>query len=140
MARRSPSPRPLIVLATHRPLWSRGPHGDDERGWGGWLAPALSALGVDLLLAGHDHDYERMAPTAGGLICVVSGGAGTWTAPLPGLSRRPQRADRPTSLRFSGRPHTLSLEITGEALTLTAWATPREGVSERLDSVVVRSR
>ena len=135
-----PRPAPLVLLATHRPLWSRGPHGDDERGWGAWLAPALDALGVDLLLAGHDHDYERMAPTPGGVTCVVSGGAGTWRAPLPGLSRRPDRPDRPASLVFSARPHSLSLEVRASSLTLEAWATPREGVSELIDSVVVEGR
>ncbi|MEJ2668295.1 MAG: metallophosphoesterase [Deinococcales bacterium] len=43
----------------HHPRFSSGPHGNDER-----MAPiwaALQAGGVDVVLSGHDHDYERFA-------------------------------------------------------------------------------
>ena len=44
----------------HQPRFSSGQHGNDRT-----LAPmwnALYAAGADLVLAGHDHDYERFTP------------------------------------------------------------------------------
>jgi hypothetical protein len=44
----------------HRPRFSSGPHGDDARMNDVYVA--LHAAGVDVVLAGHDHVYERLAP------------------------------------------------------------------------------
>jgi calcineurin-like phosphoesterase family protein len=44
----------------HHPRFSSGPHGDEQA-----VAPlwrALFAAGADVVLNGHDHDYERFAP------------------------------------------------------------------------------
>ena len=44
----------------HKPRWSSGEHGSDDD-----VAPfwdALYAAGADLVVNGHDHDYERFAP------------------------------------------------------------------------------
>ena len=44
----------------HHPRWSSGEHGDDRT-----VAPlwqALYAAGADVVVNGHDHDYERFAP------------------------------------------------------------------------------
>lgn len=44
----------------HHPVFSSGPHGNDAR-----MRDALAALhaaGADILLVGHDHVYERLAP------------------------------------------------------------------------------
>lgn len=44
----------------HRPRFSSGRHGEDAG-----LVPVweiLHAAGVDVVLSGHDHDYERFAP------------------------------------------------------------------------------
>lgn len=50
----------LCTLAFfHHPRFSSGPHGNDEA-----MAPiwrALQSGGVDIVLSGHDHDYERFA-------------------------------------------------------------------------------
>jgi hypothetical protein len=46
----------------HHPRWSDGEHGDD-----GEVAPFVQALyeaGADVVLNGHDHDYERFVPRA----------------------------------------------------------------------------
>ena len=135
----------------HRPVWSRGPHGSDERGWAPWLVPALEALGVKLFVAGHDHNYERMTPSRGvgserhahpkGVRYLTTGGAATVTAPLPSLNKRPQQAhERALSERFSGAPHSLSLTVEVEGVRVEAWATPREGVSVLMDDVWVGER
>ena len=140
-----------VIWLQHRPVWSRGPHGSDERGWAEWLVPSLERLGVQLLLAGHDHNYERMEPTRGvgaarrsdpeGTLYITSGGAGSVTAPLPDLSKRRSWAEkwreRSLSATFSGAPHTLSLTFEGARLTVEAWGSPRVGLSERIDRVTI---
>jgi len=44
----------------HHPRFSSGPHGNDEEVSGLWHA--LYDYGADVVLVGHDHDYERFAP------------------------------------------------------------------------------
>jgi 3',5'-cyclic AMP phosphodiesterase CpdA len=60
------------IVALHHPLYSSGRHGSTvgarER-----LEPILARHRVDLVLAGHDHHYERTHPQHG-ITYVVSGG------------------------------------------------------------------
>lgn len=60
------------IVALHHPLYSSGRHGSTvgarER-----LEPILERRHVDLVLAGHDHHYERTLPQHG-VTHVVSGG------------------------------------------------------------------
>jgi hypothetical protein len=60
------------IVALHHPLYSSGRHGSTlearER-----LEPILARHHVDLVLAGHDHHYERTHPQQG-ITYVVSGG------------------------------------------------------------------
>ncbi len=60
------------IVTLHHPPYSSGRHGStpraDER-----LVPILERHHVDLVLAGHDHDYERTVPL-NGVTYVVSGG------------------------------------------------------------------
>ena len=44
----------------HKPLFSSGPHGNDPSVKPLW--DVLYAADADVVLAGHDHDYERFAP------------------------------------------------------------------------------
>ncbi len=44
----------------HHPLYSSGGHGSSPRMREAWRL--LQAAGAELVLAGHDHDYERFAP------------------------------------------------------------------------------
>ncbi len=118
----------LVVL--HRPVWSRGNHGSDDRGLNAALVPLLEGAGADLVLSGHDHDYERFCPSLGvgparrcdprGPLYVVSGGAATVTVPAPGLSRRvpdeTARQDRAASQVFSGSHHLLVLDVSPTAI------------------------
>ena len=56
----------------HHPRWSSGLHGSDETMaelWG-----LLTGGGVDVVLAGHDHHYERFAPIDGIRSFVVGTG------------------------------------------------------------------
>ncbi|MET0727134.1 MAG: metallophosphoesterase [Acidimicrobiales bacterium] len=60
------------IVSLHHPLYSSGRHGSTvgarER-----LEPILTRHRVDLVLAGHDHNYERTHPQKG-ITYVVSGG------------------------------------------------------------------
>jgi hypothetical protein len=47
----------------HHPLYSSGGHGSSDRMADVWAA--LQAADADLVLASHDHDYERFAPQDG---------------------------------------------------------------------------
>ena len=87
-------PHQCVVAIWHRPRWSSGSeHGSSMR-----MAAFFQALydaGADVVLTGHDHDYERFAPTdptgavdlANGLRqwVIGTGGAGLYTlgTPLP---------------------------------------------------------
>lgn len=71
------NPRACVAAYMHHPLWSSGNHGSDpsvEQLW----EPLLDAK-ADLMLASHDHDYERFArmglsgPSATGMRLFVSG-------------------------------------------------------------------
>jgi len=48
------------VAFMHHPRWSSGPHGNEKADRP--LIRLLTSAGVDLLLVGHDHIYERFAP------------------------------------------------------------------------------
>lgn len=66
-----------IVVFLHRPPYSSGNHGsqaDVQQAW----CPVFELYDVDLVFAGHDHDYERTYPI-NGVTYIVTGGGG---APL----------------------------------------------------------
>jgi len=57
------NPRACVLAMWHEPRFSSGVHGDD-----GLMAPiwnALYAAGAEIVLSGHDHDYERLLPMDG---------------------------------------------------------------------------
>ena len=60
------------IVVLHHPLYSSGRHGSTV-GARNRLEPILVRRGVDLVLAGHDHHYERTHPQ-NGITYVVSGG------------------------------------------------------------------
>jgi len=60
------------IVAMHHPVYSCGLHGPTAR-LREFLEPVLRARAVDLVLCGHDHDYERTVPVDG-ITYVVSGG------------------------------------------------------------------
>ncbi len=66
-------PRTWTVVALHHPPYSAGANGSDldvRQAWG----PLFAAAEVPLVLAGHDHDYQRSIPVDG-VTYVVSGAA-----------------------------------------------------------------
>jgi acid phosphatase type 7 len=73
------------IVKHHRPVYSASlRHGSDTTLRAEW-APVFDQAQVDLVLNGHDHDYERSRPMRGdevqaspadGTVYIVSGGAG----------------------------------------------------------------
>jgi len=68
---------PWKIVYLHKPPYSSGSHGSDSA-LRNALAPVLARHGVQLLLAGHDHNYERILPQ-NGTYYVVTGGGGVGT-------------------------------------------------------------
>ena len=60
------------VAYWHHPVFSSGGHGNGRRMRAIW--PVLYAFGVDVVINGHDHNYERFAPqTPEGVLDVTRG-------------------------------------------------------------------
>jgi len=81
-------PTKCTVAYFHRPLWASGTHGGHAEMRG--VYQVLHEAGVELVLAGHEHHYERFAPmTAAGVVDTVGGITqiiiGTGGAELRGL-------------------------------------------------------
>lgn len=73
------APGTWTVAAMHHPAYSAGRHGSDlevRQAWG----PLFAEAGVPLVLAGHDHDYQRSRPQDG--VTYVVSGAGAMTRPV----------------------------------------------------------
>jgi hypothetical protein len=112
--------RPWRIVILHSPLFNSAGHRFDDYNYNSvpdrlelqqWLLPVLSQFGVQVVFGGHDHSYERLAPT-NGIHCFVSGGGG-YT--LYGLAERDA-----LSRYFEPRFHHLSAAITGELLEIRA--------------------
>jgi acid phosphatase type 7 len=95
-------PAPCTVAAMHHPRFSSGLHGSDESLDDLWRA--LAEGGADVVLAGHDHHYERFAPRDGIRMFVVgTGGRSHYPVlrPLPGSRAHDWRTFGVLALRLS---------------------------------------
>nr|WP_181716057.1 metallophosphoesterase [Cryobacterium sp.] len=63
------------IVAMHHPAYSAGAHGSDLVVRETW-SPLFAEFEVPLVLAGHDHDYQRSLPQDG-VTYIVSGGGAT---------------------------------------------------------------
>lgn len=99
----------LIVMFMHNPPYSSGAHGSDLqlRSVVGELA---KRYGVELVVTGHDHNYERSKPQAG-TTYIVSGSAGA-----------PIRPVHPQTFTASARtePHYVLVDIDGNKMSVRA--------------------
>lgn len=62
-----------LIATMHHPPYSAGAHGSDMEVRDNF-APLFERYGTDLVLTGHDHDYQRSEPI-NGVVYVVSGAA-----------------------------------------------------------------
>lgn len=93
------------IVCLHHPPYSSGAHGSTPRA-DEVLEPILARRHVDLVLAGHDHHYERTHPQSG-VTYVVSGG---------GCKTTPVGRSRFTAAAASTLQH-LDVNITGDRLS-----------------------
>ena len=84
------SSAPWQVLVFHHPVYSCGKHGSTPRVQRE-LLPIVAIQGVDLVVNGHDHNYQRFAPV-NGTTYVVSGGGGRHST--PSATAQPTRPTR----------------------------------------------
>lgn len=78
------------IVAMHHPPYSAGLHGSHEPSLAAFV-PLFEQYGVDLVLSGHDHDYQRSKPV-NGVTYIVSGG---------GAKIRPTSANEFTAVSWS---------------------------------------
>ncbi|WP_243090984.1 metallophosphoesterase [Thermus neutrinimicus] len=96
---------PWRVVVLHRPLYSSGLHGGSP-GLRSLLEPLLRQHRVPLVLAGHDHHYERLQ--VGYTTHLVVGGGGA--------SLYPTKPPSPYTRALVVAHHALFLEVEGESL------------------------
>lgn len=119
-------------VVMHEPLYSTGAHGGIEA-QREVLEPLLEKYGVDMVLQGHDHNYERTKPLRGGVpdeqegvIYVTLGGGG---APVYF-----QRNHEDWSEKFMPVYHFAYFEINGPGLTMTVY--DKDG--RKIDALEIR--
>ncbi len=107
---RRDGPNDFLLVVTHWGMHSSGPHGENRSLRAAGLPEMFRRYGVDLVVAGHDHVYERGEER--GLHYVVTGGSG---APL--YSRR---TEHPYTRFFSAQHHYVRVDADADKLDLTA--------------------
>ena len=120
--------RPFKVFFGHHPSFSSGLHGSTVAMR--VLQPLFEKYGVKLVLAGHDHDYERTLVNGINYVVTVGGGAP--------LERQKNVGKNPTSLVFRKANNFVQADVTPGALTLRTWAVDNEGVTKMIDRAVIR--
>jgi tartrate-resistant acid phosphatase type 5 len=108
------------VVVLHHPPYSSGAHASStEFRW------PFGAWGADLVLSGHDHDYERVS--AGGTTFVVNGAGGQDLRPFGGTVTG-------SRVRYDGDHGALFLTATDRSLTGEFWSAS----GDRVDRFVLR--
>jgi hypothetical protein len=98
------------VVVLHHSPWSSGPHGGNTRFVRARLPELLALHKVDLVVAGHDHIYERGVEA--GLRYLISGGGG---APL-----YPVRAPLDGTRKVESVHHFVEATVAADTVTLVA--------------------
>ena len=97
-----------VIVGMHHPAYSAGRHGSTDAVQDLWV-PLFRRYGVDLVLAGHDHDYQRSRPIDG-VTYIVTGAA---------AKIRPTGSDEFTAYSASVR-HFLEISVWDGRLSVTA--------------------
>ncbi|MGI9605033.1 MAG: metallophosphoesterase family protein [Acidimicrobiales bacterium] len=113
-----------VIATMHHPPFSAGFHGPDDEVRKAFT-PAFEQHGVDLVLSGHEHDYQRFEPL-GGVTYIISGA---------GAKLRNTDVNDRTAAATSTR-HFLDLVVERDSLTVRA--VDQSGVV--FDTVVLEPR
>ncbi len=118
-----------VVVSFHHPALSCSSHGSTPEVQRRWK-PLFDRYGADLILNGHDHNYQHFEP--GGAAYVVTGGGGS---PLYPVTACPQGTAGPVAWNDTDN-HFLVVTSFGDALEVTA----RSAGGEVIDHFWVRNR
>jgi predicted phosphodiesterase len=113
---------PWVIVYGHKPPYSSGQHGGDVL-FQELFVPVLEKHHVPLVLAGHDHDYERFLPQ-NGTTYVVTGGGGRG---VRAMGRSPMTAYAEPVL------HLLLITVENDTLSLHAI----DGAGREFDGAVI---
>lgn len=97
------------IVYFHHPVFSSGHYGDSASIQSEWV-PLFRQHGVDLVITGHAHSYERTVPVDG-ITYVVTGGGGAWLHPA---GQNERTAFSKSTYQF------ISVDLTENGLTLKA--------------------
>ena len=108
-----------VIVNLHHPPFSAGYHGSDQVIQDVFV-PVFEMYGVDLVLSGHEHDYQRSNPING--ITYVISGAGGKLRPTDTL---------PFTAFSASVPHFLTITIKADSLIVDVVS--KEGVIDRFE-------
>ncbi|WP_163996848.1 metallophosphoesterase [Pyxidicoccus caerfyrddinensis] len=127
--------QPWKIVFFHHPPWSSGEHGS-QLAMRRNFAPIFEKYGVDLVLTGHDHNYERSKPMQGDAVAAAGKGIPYLVVGGGGASLRPFATSRPDwSLIRDDQAHGF-LDVNVVDGTLTANLIKTDG--KVLDSFTLR--
>ncbi len=106
-----------IFVAMHHPPYSVSLHGGHTQLRDSWT-PMFERYGVDAVVSGHDHNYQRAERN--GVHYFVSGGGG---APLYPRSRRASKLDKKAVKYMERTNHYLRVHVIGDYVEVTAFRT-----------------
>jgi 3',5'-cyclic AMP phosphodiesterase CpdA len=107
------------VVYFHHPAYSSGPHGDSAEVKANWV-PLFDQYKVDLVLAGHDHVYERFFPLRAGArddtgtLYITTGGGGA--------ELYPRKTEHANSALFQQKHHFVLLDASDCRMEISAVA------------------
>ncbi len=112
--------QPWKVVFFHHPTWSSGDHGSQLK-MRREFAPLFEQYGVDLVLMGHDHNYERSRPMKGDAV-APSGTKGItyFVVGSGGASLRAFPGSKPSWSAFRDNVNMGYLDVVVDGGTLTA--------------------
>ncbi|MDQ3991355.1 MAG: metallophosphoesterase, partial [Actinomycetota bacterium] len=109
------------VAVLHHPPHTCGRKAGQQVGLRRWWGFVLSLAGVDLVLAGHDHNYQRFTG-ASGTAFVVTGGGGASLYPIEGC-----RPGTPEPAAAFAAHHFVVAEATDSTLRVEVVRVPGDG-------------
>ncbi|MBM7119129.1 metallophosphoesterase [Archangium primigenium] len=112
--------QPWKIVFFHHPVWSSGEHGSSTSTRNAF-ASLFEQYGVDLVLTGHDHNYERSKPMKGSEVAA----SGTRGIPYlvvgsGGATLRPFGTSQPSWSAFRDNTNVGYLDVAVDGGTLTA--------------------
>jgi hypothetical protein len=127
------------IVSCHHPPYNAGPHGTEGRVQAD-LVPILEAHGVDLVLSGHQHNYQRSRPLKGGQIKTPDQGGITYVVSGAGAIARHRCGDAGwLAHSICSASYGLYSRITVTGGHLTIEAVDDEGTVRDRDTIVKRS-